>query len=56
MDKDVLLFVAGIVASVIGWFMSRKIAEREKNDAAHTAEMATDQSAREAIMREVGLL
>ena len=39
MDKDVLLFFAGVIVAVIGWFMSRKIVELEKADAAHNAEI-----------------
>lgn len=40
MDKDVLLFMAGIIFSVIGWLMSRKITELEKADSAHSAEIS----------------
>lgn len=39
MDKDVLLFVAGIIVAIIGWFMNRKITDLERADATHTTQI-----------------
>lgn len=39
MDKDVVLFVAGVIVAIIGWFMNRKIIDLESADTTHTAQI-----------------
>lgn len=40
-DKDWLLFIFGVIATVLGWLMSRKVTELEKADEAHRIEIAS---------------
>lgn len=49
MDKDVLLFIAGVIVVVIGWFMNRKITDLERADAAHTTEISNLKEAKSEL-------
>lgn len=40
MDKDIVLWLLGILIVIIGWFMSRKINDLEKADESHIKEIA----------------
>lgn len=39
MSQELMLYIMGGLFVIVWWFMTRKIVELEKNDAAHTAEI-----------------
>jgi hypothetical protein len=39
MDTSVVLFIAGVIISIIGWFTNRKMTDLENADKSHTAQI-----------------
>jgi len=40
MDTSVVLFIAGVIISIIGWFTNRKMTDLENADKSHTAQIS----------------
>lgn len=40
MDTSVVLFIAGVIISIIGWFTNRKMNDLENADKSHTAQIS----------------